>query len=31
MYAAAGLNSEQIAASALAALGIDSVRGAVRA
>ncbi len=31
MYAAAGLNAEQIAASALAALGIDSVRGAVRA
>lgn len=31
MYAAAGLNAEQIAASALAALGIDTVRGAVRA
>lgn len=31
MYAAAGLNAEQIAACALSALGIDSVRGAVRA
>jgi len=31
MYAAAGLNAEQIAASALAALGIDAARGAVRA
>ena len=31
MYAAAGLNAEQIAASALAALGVDAARGAVRA
>ena len=31
MYAAAGLNADQIAASALAALGVDAARGAVRA
>ncbi|MGQ3111156.1 MAG: 1-deoxy-D-xylulose-5-phosphate synthase [Brevundimonas sp.] len=31
MYAAAGLNAEQIAASALAALGVGAARGAVRA
>ena len=31
MYAAAGLNAEQIAASALTALGVDAARGAVRA
>ena len=31
MYAAAGLNAEQIAASALVALGVDAARGAVRA
>ena len=31
MYAAAGLNAEQIAASALVALGVAAARGAVRA
>ena len=31
MYATAGLNAEQIAASALKALGVDVARGAVRA